>query len=82
MGKIADAIAQAEESQTPLQLKLAQLSKVLTKLVLGICVFLFAFQAIQSLIRDGSFSFDMALNSFMIAFHLLSPPFPRALSQS
>ena len=79
MGKIADAIAQAEESQTPLQLKLAQLSKVLTKLVLGICVFLFAFQAIQSLIRDGSFSFDMALNSFMIAVSLAVAAIPEGL---
>ena len=79
MGKIADAIAQAEESQTPLQLKLAQLSKVLTKLVLGICVFLFAFQAIQSLIRDGSFSFDMALNSFMIAVSLAVAAIPECV---
>ena len=79
MGKIADAIAQAEESQTPLQLKLAQLSKILTKLVLGICVFLFAFQAIQSLIRDGSFTFDMALNSFMIAVSLAVAAIPEGL---
>ena len=79
MGKIADAIAQAEESQTPLQLKLAQLSKILTKLVLAICVFLFAFQAIQSLIRDGSFTFDMALNSFMIAVSLAVAAIPEGL---
>ena len=79
MGKIADAIAQAEDSQTPLQLKLAQLSKILTKLVLGICVFLFAFQAIQSLIRDGSFTFDMALNSFMIAVSLAVAAIPEGL---
>ncbi len=79
MGKIADAIAQAEESQTPLQLKLAQLSKILTKLVLGICVFLFAFHAIQSLIRDGSFTFDMALNSFMIAVSLAVAAIPEGL---
>ncbi len=79
MGKIADAIAQAEDSQTPLQLKLAQLSKILTKLVLAICVFLFAFQAIQSLIRDGSFTFDMALNSFMIAVSLAVAAIPEGL---
>ena len=40
MGKIADALAQAEQELTPLQIKLAQLSKILTKLVLGICVFI------------------------------------------
>ena len=43
MGKIATAITEAEEGQTPLQKKLAQLSKILTWLVLGICVFMFAF---------------------------------------
>ena len=34
MGKIADALTQAEEGQTPLQIKLSQLSGILTKLVL------------------------------------------------
>ena len=36
MGKIADALAKAEDGQTPLQLKLNQLSKVLSFLVIGI----------------------------------------------
>ncbi len=43
MGKIATAITEAEEGQTPLQKKLSQLSKILTWLVLGICAFMFAF---------------------------------------
>ena len=43
MGKIASALSQAEDEQTPLQKKLSQLSKILTWLVLGICVFIFAF---------------------------------------
>ena len=38
MGKIADALAKAEEEETPLQRKLSQLSHLLTWLVLGICV--------------------------------------------
>ena len=38
MGKIADALSKTEEGQTPLQIKLSQLSKILTWLVLGICV--------------------------------------------
>ena len=36
MGKIAGALAQAEEGETPLQIKLGQLSKILTWIVLGI----------------------------------------------
>ena len=51
MGKIAGALAQAQEGKTPLQIKLGQLSKVLTWLVLGICVIVFGVQ----LIRAGGF---------------------------
>ena len=42
MGKIADALAQAKDEETPLQIKLNQLSKFLTMLVVGICVVIFA----------------------------------------
>ena len=42
MGKIASALAQAKDEETPLQLKLNQLSKILTVLVVGICVVIFA----------------------------------------
>jgi len=76
MGKIADALTQAEEGQTPLQLKLAQLSKILTWLVLGICVIVFAVQ----ILRAGSFSFDLALHSFMIAVSLAVAAIPEGLA--
>ena len=76
MGKIADALTQAEEGQTPLQLKLAQLSKILTWLVLGICVIVFAVQ----IIRAGSFNFDLALHSFMIAVSLAVAAIPEGLA--
>lgn len=77
MGKIADAIANAEEGETPLQIKLNQLSKVLTKLVLGICVFIFAFQLIMN---RGSLNFDLALNSFMVAVSLAVAAIPEGLA--
>ena len=76
MGKIADALTQAEEGQTPLQLKLAQLSKILTWLVLGICVVVFVVQ----IIRAGSFHFDLALHSFMIAVSLAVAAIPEGLA--
>ena len=76
MGKIADALTQAEEGQTPLQLKLAQLSKILTWLVLGICVIVFAVQ----IFRAGSFNFDLALHSFMIAVSLAVAAIPEGLA--
>ena len=66
MGKIADALAQAEEGETPLQRKLGQLSKILSVLVLGICVFIFLF----SLLRAGDFHLDTIISTFMVAVSL------------
>ena len=75
MGKIADALAQAEEGKTPLQIKLAGLSKILTWLVIGICVVIFGVQ----LIRDG-IGFEPILNSFMIAISLAVAAIPEGLA--
>ena len=55
MGKIADALATAEEGQTPLQIKMSQLSKILTWLVLGICALVFVVQ----LLRAGGFTVEV-----------------------
>ncbi len=79
MGKIADAIAQAEEGQTPLQIKLSQLSKILTFLVLGICVVLLAFQVITAYFGDG-LSFHIFLESFMVAVSLAVAAIPEGLA--
>ena len=76
MGKIADALAQAEDGQTPLQRKLSQLSKILTWIVLGICIIVFGVQ----LFRAGSFHFDVILNSFMIAVSLAVAAIPEGLA--
>lgn len=76
MGKIADALAQAEDDQTPLQIKLNQLSKILTWLVLSICVAVFAVQ----LLRAGSMTVDVVLDSFMIAVSLAVAAIPEGLA--
>ncbi len=76
MGKIAGALAQAEEGKTPLQLKLSQLSKILTWLVLGVCIVVFGVQ----LLRAGGFSFDVALHSFMVAVSLAVAAIPEGLA--
>lgn len=80
MGKIADAIAKAEDNETPLQKKLNQLSKVLTWLVLGICVFIFAFQIIMTVVRGEAISFDLALSVFMTAVSLAVAAIPEGLA--
>ncbi len=75
MGKIADALTQAKEGKTPLQIKLAQLSKILTVLVLAICVVIFA----VSLIRADSIDGIVLLNTFMIAVSLAVAAIPEGL---
>lgn len=82
MGKIADALATAEEGQTPLQLKLNQLSKILSILVLGICVFIFAFDIIRTIITSGigAVSFESTLDTFMIAVSLAVAAIPEGLA--
>ncbi len=76
MGKIADALAKAEEGKTPLQIKLSQLSKILTFLVLGVCVIVFGVQLIQ----HGGFDFDFALSAFMVAVSLAVAAIPEGLA--
>ncbi len=76
MGKIADALQHAEDSDTPLQIKLNQLSKILTWLVLAISIIVFAVQ----IIKAGSLDFELALNSFMVAVSLAVAAIPEGLA--
>ncbi|MBR5279722.1 MAG: calcium-translocating P-type ATPase, PMCA-type [Clostridia bacterium] len=79
MGKIADALAQAEEGKTPLQQKLAGLSKILTYLVIGICVIIFAVNLIREAI-GGDFGAQIVLDTFMIAISLAVAAIPEGLA--
>jgi len=76
MGKIAGALAQAQEEQTPLQKRLDQLGKTLSYIVLGICVFIFAF----NLLMRGDFSLPGILSTFMVAVSLAVAAIPEGLA--
>jgi Ca2+-transporting ATPase len=76
IGKIADAISNAKRGMTPLQVKLAQLSRVLTFLVIGICAFMFVF----SLLRAGSVGGKVILDTFMVAVSLAVAAVPEGLA--
>ncbi len=75
MGKIAQALSQAKDEATPLQLKLNQLSKILTVLVIGICLVIFA----VGLLRAG-ISRDTILSTFMVAVSLAVAAIPEGLA--
>ncbi len=81
MGKIANAITLAEEGKTPLEIKLEQLSKVLTKLVIGVCVIIFAYNILtQYILPDVKPEFfHVALDSFITAIALAVAAIPEGL---
>ncbi len=74
MGKIADILANEEETKTPLQEKLAKLGKMLGIMVLAICFIMF----IVELIRDG-FELNNVIEAFMSAISLAVSAIPEGL---
>ena len=76
MGKIADILAQTKNEVTPLQKRLNKLSKVLSFIVRGICVFIFAFE----LFIERDFHFEVVLDSFIVAVSLAVAAIPEGLA--
>ena len=81
MGKIANALNLATEEKTPLQKRLSELSITLTKLVLGICVFVFLFGILRNtvLAPSGVPVFETILDTFIIAVALAVAAIPEGL---
>lgn len=77
MGKIADALANAKEGDTPLQRKLNQLSKILSVLVLVICAVIFAVDIIRSY---PNVTGEGMLDTFMVAVSLAVAAIPEGLA--
>lgn len=76
MGKIAGVLSQTKEEQTPLQCKLDELGIMLSKIVLGICVFIFIF----NLLMEGDFHLAVILKTFMVAVSLAVAAIPEGLA--
>ena len=77
MGKIANELSNTKDSQTPLQIKLSQLSKILSILVIGICVFIFLFSIGKAY---PNLSSKVFIDTFMVAVSLAVAAIPEALS--
>lgn len=75
MGKIADVIANAKEEKTPLQIKMTQLSRILTYVVVGISLFIFVF----NLIVKG-FALNSVMDSLFTAIGLAVAAIPEGLA--
>lgn len=75
MGKIANIISSTDDEKTPLQKKLAGLSRVLSVCVLGISVFIFIFSVLQA----GGFTGGHVLEMFLLAISLAVAAIPEGL---
>ena len=80
MGKIAGAIANAEDDETPLQKSLTQLSKILSVAVLVICLIILGISVLQMFVQNGALTLPGFLNSFMIAVSLAVAAIPEGLA--
>ena len=79
MGKIAGALNEAKEELTPLQMKLAELSRILTIMVIVICVVIFAVDLLRSGIGNVMAEPHMLLDTFMVAVSLAVAAIPEGL---
>lgn len=75
MGKIAGILSGTDTEKTPLQQKLAGLSKVLSIGVLGICVVIF----VINVLRAGGFTGSNVLDSLLTAISLAVAAIPEGL---
>lgn len=79
MGKIAGALSEAKEELTPLQVKLAELSKILTILVIVICVVIFGVDIIRHGVGNVLTDPTALLDTFMVAVSLAVAAIPEGL---
>ncbi len=76
MGRIAGVLGRTVQGKTPLQQRLAALSRTLSGLVLVICAFIFGF----SLWRSGGYELEQVLSCFMVAVSLAVAAIPEGLA--
>lgn len=80
IGHIADALNTAKDEETPLQIKLNQLSKVLSIMVLVICALMFAVNIIRITASGNSPRLEEMVDTFMIAVSLAVAAIPEGLA--
>ena len=79
MGKIAGALSEAKDELTPLQVKLDELSHILTKMVIVICLVIFAVDVLRHGFGNMAEEPTILLNTFMVAVSLAVAAIPEGL---
>jgi Ca2+-transporting ATPase len=77
-GKIAEMVQTAEEEETPLQRKLDKFAKKIGKVVIGVCVLIFALEAVDVVI-SGVFEAEGFIQAFMSSISLAISAVPEGL---
>ncbi len=82
MGKIAGALSDTASEETPLQKKLDELGRMLSKMVLVICVFIFLFNLFMARgeLTESGQTLTVILNTFMVAVSLAVAAIPEGLA--
>ena len=80
IGHIADALNAAKDEETPLQIKLNQLSKILSILVLVICGVMFAIDLTRVGLSGNGIHLQELIDTFMIAVSLAVAAIPEGLA--
>lgn len=80
IGHIADALNAAKDEETPLQIKLNQLSKILSILVLVICALMFAIDLARLGFSGQGIHLRELIDTFMVAVSLAVAAIPEGLA--
>jgi Ca2+-transporting ATPase len=77
-GKIAEMVQTAEEEETPLQRKLDRFAGKLAKIVVGVCIVIFALEAFD-VVAQGVFNIEGFIQAFMSSISLAISAVPEGL---
>lgn len=78
VGRIAGSLLTAADKETPIQKKLAELSKILTILVLGVCVVIMGATVLRDW-QSGTLSLPRVVDAFLLAVSLAVAAIPEGL---
>jgi Ca2+-transporting ATPase len=77
-GKIAEMVQTAEEEETPLQKKLNKFAGKIAKVVVAVCIVIFALEALDA-VASGIFNIDDFIQAFMSSISLAISAVPEGL---
>jgi len=78
-GKIAEMVQEAEEEKTPLEKKLDSFAGKIAKIVVAVCVLIFALEAFEVVMQSTSFEMEGFIQAFMSSIALAISAVPEGL---